>query len=92
MQKATFTAGFTVVSLTIIAAGALQCFAPKKMKEIQDKLSPPGDYSNSAPGSLLEKFRQDEVGQPPWMYRFSGFMVMSIGAFALVIGLLILWR
>ena len=92
MQKATFTAGFTVVSLTIIAAGALQCFAPKKMKEIQDKLRPPGDYSNSALGSLLEKFRQDEVGQPSWMYRLSGFMVMSIGAFALVIGLLILWR
>lgn len=92
MKNATFSAGFTVVSLMLIAAGALQCFAPKKMKEIQDKLRPPGDYPNSALGSLFEKFRQDEAGQPSWMYRFSGFMVMSIGAFVLVISLLLLWR
>jgi hypothetical protein len=92
VQNATFTAGFTAVSLMVIAAGALQCFAPKKMKEIQDRLRPPGDYSNSPLASLLEKFRQDEAGQPSWMYRFSGFMVMSIGTFMLVVGLLLLWR
>lgn len=92
MQNATFAAGFTVISLMLIAAGATQCFAPKKMKEIQDRLRPRGDYSNSPLGSLLKKFREDEAGQPSWMYRFSGFTVMSIGVFVLVLGLLLLWR
>jgi uncharacterized protein YjeT (DUF2065 family) len=92
VKNVTFTAGFTIVCLVLIAAGALQCFAPARLKEIQDKLRPRGDYSQSAFGSFFEKLREEEARQPSVLYRFSGFMLMSIGAFMLVMGMLVLWR
>jgi hypothetical protein len=76
----------------LIAAGALQCFAPKKLKEIQDKLRPKRDYSSSVFGAFFEKLRDDETRQPSLLSRFSGFMVMSIGVFMLVLGVLLRWR
>lgn len=84
--------GFAIMCVVLIAAGALQCFAPKKLKEIQDKLRPRGDYSSGAFGAFFEKLREEDARQPSLLYRFSGFMVMSIGAFMLVLGVLLLSR
>ena len=80
VKNATVAILFPIMCVVLIAAGALQCFAPKKLKEIQDKLRPRGDYSTSAFGAFFEKLREDEARQPSLLYRFSGFMVMSIGA------------
>jgi hypothetical protein len=92
VKNTTVAIGFPIVCVVVIAAGALQCFAPKKLKEIQDKLRPRGDYSSGVFGAFFEKLREEEARQPSLLYRFSGFMVMSIGAFMLVLGVLLLWR
>ncbi len=92
MKNVPFIVGFALVCLVLIAAGALQCFAPARLKEIQDKLQPKGDNSQSAFGSFFERLREKEARQPSLLYRFSGFVLMSIGAFMLVLAVLILWR
>ena len=92
VKNTTFIIGFALVSVVLIVSGALQCFAPKRLKGIQDKLRPKGDYSNSAFGAFFEKMREEQASQPSLLYRFSGFMLMSIGAVMLVLGVLLLSR
>jgi hypothetical protein len=45
VRSAIFTAGVTLACVLLIAQGALQCFAPQKLKDIQNRLRPKGDYS-----------------------------------------------
>ncbi len=92
VKNTTVAIVFPIMCVVLIAAGALQCFAPKKLKEIQDKLRPRGDYSSSAFGAFFEKLREEEATQPSLLYRFSGFVLMSIGAFMLVLSVLLLWQ
>ena len=92
VKNATLAILFPVMCVVLIVAGAFQCFAPKRLKEIQDKLRPRGAYSSSAFGAFFEKLEEKQARQPSLLYRFSGFMLMSIGAFMLVLGALLLWR
>ena len=93
VRKATFTLGFAFVCLLLIVAGALQCFAPRTLKDIQDKLrSPDDDYSRSVHAAFFDRIEEEQSSQPSLLYRLSGFLVMSLGAFMLVLGLALIWR
>ena len=92
MNKVMFTVGFSAVCVLCIAAGALQCFAPSRLKEIQEKLRPRGDHSRGPFGTFFEALREEEASQPTWLHRLSGLMLMSIGAFMLVLALYLLRR
>jgi hypothetical protein len=63
----------------LIAQGALQCFAPQKLKDVQNRLRPKGDYSGSALGSFFERLREKQASEPSALYRFSGLMLMGMG-------------
>jgi uncharacterized protein YjeT (DUF2065 family) len=92
LKKATFTLGFVFVCLLLIVAGALQCFAPKTLKDIQDKLQSTDDYSRNVHAAFFDRIEEEQSRQPSLLYRLSGFMVMSLGAFMLVLGVLLIWR
>jgi hypothetical protein len=57
---------------------------PKKLREIQDRLRPKGDYSSSALGGLFERQREKQASQPSPLYRFSGLMQMGLGLLMLM--------
>ena len=70
---------FSFLSLVLIASGALQCFAPQKLKELQDQLRPKGDYSGSALGGYFERLRERQATQPSVFYRLSGLALRAMG-------------
>jgi hypothetical protein len=92
VRSAIFTACFTLACVLLIAQGALQCFAPQKLKDVQDKLRPKGDYSDSALGRFFERLREKQASEPSALYRFSGLMLMGMGIFMLMVGVLGFFR
>ena len=92
VRKATFTLGFAFVCLLLIVAGALQCFAPRTLKDMQDRLRSTNDYSRSVHAAFFDIIEEEQSRQPSLLYRLSGFLVMSLGAFMLVLGLALIWR
>jgi hypothetical protein len=79
VRNAIFTAGVTLACALLIAQGVLQCFAPQKLKDVQDRLRPKGDYWGSALGSFFERLREKQASEPSALYRFSGLMLMGMG-------------
>ena len=60
---------FAILSCLIIVQGALQCFAPARLKRIQDRLRPQHvNWSESAGGAFFEK---ENMSLPDWLR--SGF-------------------
>ena len=75
----------------IIISGVLQCFAPAKLKRLQDKVRPHHvNCSESAGGVFLERLREKQARSPSLLYRLSGFMLMGAGVLGLlfVLGLI----
>jgi hypothetical protein len=83
----------TFFCLVIIASGALQCFAPQKLKEIEDRLRPKGEWCASAGGTVLGRLREKQAAKPSVLYRLSGVALMTMGILmlAFVLGLLRRW-
>ena len=80
MEKTVLTVVSCVVCLVPIVSGALQCFAPRKLKELQDKLRPRGrDWRASAFGGYFERLREKHAARPSVFYRLSGFALMTMG-------------
>ena len=76
--------------LVIIVSGALQCFAPQKLKEIEERLRPKGEWCASAGGTVLGRLRDKEAAKPSVLYRLSGMALMAMGILMLayLLGLL----
>jgi len=87
MKSAILDVLFAVLCVVIIAQGALQCFAPRKLKELQDKLRPKGEWSSSAGGAFLERLRAKQAAEPSPLYRFSGLLLLAIGVVVLLAAL-----
>jgi hypothetical protein len=93
VRSAIFTAGVTLACVLLIAQGALQCFAPQKLKDVQNRLRPKGDYySGSALGSFFERLREKQASEPSALYRFSGLMLMGMRILMLIVGVLGFFR
>ncbi len=88
MKSAILTLGFAVICILLMAQGALQCFAPQRLKAIQDRLRPKGDWSASAGGAFLEKLREKQARAPSPLYRFSGLLLMAAGIWMFWVGVL----
>ena len=72
----------------IIAGGALQCFAPARLKSLQDKLRPQHvDWTASAGGAFFERLREKEARQPSPGYRFGSLVVVALGIHMLLASL-----
>jgi hypothetical protein len=84
VKSAIITAGFILVCVLLVAQGALQCLAPRKLNDVQDMLRLKGDYSSSAWGASFEKWREKQANQPCPLYRFSGLMLMGAGVLMLL--------
>ena len=83
----------TFFCLVVIASGALQSFAPRKLKEIEDRLQPKGEWCATAGGTVLGRLREKQAAKPSMLYRLSGvaLMMMGILMLAFVLGLLRRW-
>ena len=92
VRSAIITTGFSLACGLLIAQGALQCFAPQKLKDVQDRLRPKGDYSSSALGSFFERLRERQARQPSTFYRLSGLMLMGMGILMLIVGVFDFFR
>jgi uncharacterized protein YjeT (DUF2065 family) len=79
VKNTVLTFVFCFFCLVLIASGALQCFAPPKLKALQDKLRPRGDWSGSALGGYFERLRERQATRPSVFYRLSGLALMAMG-------------
>jgi uncharacterized protein YjeT (DUF2065 family) len=79
VEKTVLTIVFCVFCLVPIVSGALQCFAPQRLKELQDKLRPKGDWRASAFGGYFERLRESHATRPSVFYRLSGLVLMAMG-------------
>jgi uncharacterized protein YjeT (DUF2065 family) len=84
VKNAIFGVLSAVFCLVIIASGALQCFAPRKLKEIEDRLRPKGEWCASAGGTVFERLRERQATRPSVLYRLSGLALMAMGILMLV--------
>jgi uncharacterized protein YjeT (DUF2065 family) len=85
VKSAIFGVLSALFCLVVIAAGALQCFAPRKLKEVEDRLRPKGEWcATSGGGRLFEKLREGQARRPSVLYRLSGLALMAMGVLMLV--------
>jgi hypothetical protein len=61
MSRFLLNLAFVAVALVVAASGALQCFWPEKLKEIQSSL-PRGHDPESPLGRLLQRFQNRKLG------------------------------
>jgi len=80
----------TFFCLVLIASGALQCFAPQKLNEIEVRLRPKGEWCATLGGIVLGRLREKQTEKPSMLRRFSGMALMAMGIvmLAFVLGLL----
>ena len=74
---------FTVVCVVVIACGALQCFAPQRLRGLQKTLRPKADWSASAGGKFFEGWADRQASNPSLLYRLAGLFVMAMGLYML---------
>lgn len=79
VEKTVVTIVFCFFCLLVTTSGALQCFAPQKLKGLQDRLRPKGDRSGSALGGYFERMRERQATRQSVLYRLSGFALMAMG-------------
>ena len=73
-----------LLCVLLISQGVLQCFATRKLKDIQDRLRPKGDWASSAGGAFFEQLREKQARQPSLLYRLCGLAVMGLGVLMLI--------
>ena len=74
---------FTVCCVALIAGGALQCFAPQRLRQLQKQLRPKADWSASAGGKFFEDLADNQAANPSLGYRLGGLFVMAMGLYML---------
>jgi uncharacterized protein YjeT (DUF2065 family) len=75
---------FAVICCVFIIQGWLQCFAPAKLKQIQDRLRPQRfDWSKGGSG-FFERLREKQARNPSLQYRLGGLVLMGLGVFMLI--------
>lgn len=88
MKILVLTLLFLIISLVVTAAGALQCFAPRKLRELQKRLRPKADWSASAGGKFFEDLAERQASNPSLGYRLGGLALMAMGIY-MVFGVVI---
>ena len=73
MSHVLLNVAFVSAALVVAAAGALQCFWPEKLKEIQSRF--PLSHNPESPGGRLFKYLQNK--QPGPVYRLSGLLLLA---------------
>ena len=74
---------FTVVCVVVIACGALQCFAPQRLRQLQKQLRPKAYWSTSAGGKSFEDLADRQSANHSRLYRLGGLFVMAVGLYLL---------
>jgi hypothetical protein len=92
MKVIILTILFLILSLIVTTAGALQCFAPRKRRELEKRLRLNTDWSASAGGKFLEELAERNASNPPLSYRLMGLMFMAVGMYMFVIAMMRLIR
>ena len=75
---------FAICCCVLIAHGALQCFAPARLKRIEDMFGLFRVNKESAGGALIEQARAKQANSPSLLYRLSGLGVMAVGLWMLI--------
>lgn len=75
---------FAICCCILIVQGALQCFAPTKLKRIEDKLGLFRINKDSAGGAFIRRARITQGRNPSLLYRLSGLVLMGIGLWMLI--------
>ncbi len=77
------TIAFAIICIVLIGCGALQCFAPRTLRQFQKRLRPKADWSASAGGKFFEDLADRQANDPSPLYRLAGLCVMAIGLYML---------
>ncbi len=73
---------FLLVAVLVTIAGALQCFAPRTLREYQKRLRfQHVDRSASAGGRFFEDLAERNANSPSFGYRAGGFGLMLGGIY-----------
>ncbi|HEY1576932.1 MAG TPA: hypothetical protein VGF82_07665 [Terracidiphilus sp.] len=75
---------FAICCCVLVVQGALQCFAPARLKRIEDKLGLFRVNKDSAGGAFIRKARIKQARNPSLLYRLSGLLLMGIGLWMLI--------
>jgi hypothetical protein len=67
---------FIVVCGLGIVQGALQCFAPMRLRQLQKRFRPNADWTASAGGKVFEELAEHNANRPTFTYRVSGLLLM----------------
>lgn len=67
-----------------IVQGALQCFAPLRLRQLQKRFRPNGDWTASAGGKFFEELAERNANHPTFADRAGGLLLMA--AFIYMLG------
>jgi hypothetical protein len=68
---------FMLICSLGVAQGALQCFAPMRLRQLQKRFRPSADWTASAGGKLLEGLAERQAGHPTLAHRATGLLLMA---------------
>jgi hypothetical protein len=61
-----------------IVQGALQCFAPMRLRQLQKRFRPNRDWTASAGGKFFEELAERNANHSTFAYRVSGLLLMAV--------------
>lgn len=82
MPAAIYVSLVAIWCCVVIVHGALQCFAPARLKRIEDRLFRVN--KDSAGGAFIRKARIKHARNPSLLYRLSGLVLMGVGFWMLI--------
>lgn len=84
--------GFAMICVVVTAFGALECFAPRTLRQLQKQFRPKADWSASAGGKFIEDLADRQANDPSLSYRLAGLVVMATGIYMLSVAVARLLR
>ena len=68
---------FMLICALGVAQGALQCFAPMRLRQLQKRFRPSADWTASAGGKLFEGLAERHASHPTRAHRATGLLLMA---------------
>ncbi len=69
---------FMLICSLGIVQGALQCFAPMRLRRLQKRLRPNADWTASAGGKFFEGLAERQASHPTRAHRATGLLLMAL--------------
>ena len=74
---------FVLICLGGTALGAMQCFAPAKLRDLQKRYWDRGAWPDGTGGKVLDNYLDRQARNPTVLYKLSGLGLMAFFLFGL---------